>query len=139
METPRTEIPDPSHHRAAWRSLNGPWEFATDDHEPIRPHGERATGPHPGLPAQFHQTITVPFCPQSERSGIGLSGDHPVLWYRKRFSLSDSETRGRVFLTFGAVDFVGTLWVNGTYAGAHRGGYTPIRTEISAMVSPGDN
>jgi hypothetical protein len=53
--------------------------------------------------------------------------------------VSGAETRGRVFLTFGAVDFSGTLWINGEYAGSHRGGYTPFRIEISALVTPGDN
>lgn len=139
MATLRTEIPDPSHYRPTWRTLNGPWEFAIDDEVSIRPFGDRPRGYLPGRVPRFSGTITVPFCPQSELSGIRLTGDHPVLWYRKQFSLEKNEREGRVFITFGAVDFACSLWINGEHADTHHGGYTPFRTEITGLVSSGDN
>jgi beta-galactosidase/beta-glucuronidase len=139
MAQSRAETPDPAHHRPTWRSLNGPWEFAVDDEEPIRPRQARHTGDSPGAVPTFERTIQVPFCPQSRNSGIEMAGHHPVLWYRRTVSLNPEESRNRVFLTFGAVDFEATLWINGGYAGRHRGGYAPFRSEITALVEPGDN
>ena len=49
----RTLYPRPSLRREAWASLDGEWEFGA---------GER--------PA-FDRRIEVPFCPESELSGIG--------------------------------------------------------------------
>lgn len=139
METLRTEIPDPSHHRPAWRTLNGPWQFAIDDEVAIRPSNDRPQGHLPGAKPRFTRSIMVPFCPQSELSGVGLTGDHSVLWYRKQFTLEENEREGRVFITFGAVDFACSLWINGEHADIHRGGYTPFRTEITELVSSGEN
>ncbi|MFO8043264.1 MAG: glycoside hydrolase family 2 TIM barrel-domain containing protein [Alkalispirochaeta sp.] len=139
MARSRAETPNPAHHRPSWRTLNGPWEFAVDDEEPIRPRPARHTGDATGTVPAFEQTIQVPFCPQSSRSGIGMTGHHPVMWYRKTVTLSSEEVQGRAFLSFGAVDFEATLWINGTYAGRHRGGYTPFRSEITRLVKSGDN
>lgn len=139
MALSHVETPNPAHHRPTWRSLNGAWEFAVDDEEPIRPRQARSSGDTTGTLPSFEQTIQVPFCPQSPHSGIGMVGHHPVMWYRKTVSLSPEEARHRSFLTFGAVDFEATLWINGTFAGRHRGGYTPFRREISDFVASGDN
>ncbi|MEX2443445.1 MAG: sugar-binding domain-containing protein [Alkalispirochaeta sp.] len=139
MAVSRAEIPDPAHYRPTWRTLNGPWEFAVDDEEPIRSSSGRHSEDLTGTVPPFNQMINVPFCPQSPGSGIGMAGHHPVMWYRTTVSLSTEETRQRAFLTFGAVDFDATLWINGAYVGRHRGGYTPFRVEISALVETGDN
>lgn len=137
MEQPRQETPDPLRYRPRSRSLNGPWEFAVDDEAAIRPRREPGRS-RPNAP-EFRATITVPYCPQSELSGVEYTGHHPVLWYRRAFTLSDEEASGRVFLHFGAVDFACEVWVNGAYLGSHRGGYTPFRFEITHVADRGEN
>ena len=76
---PRPEYPRPALRRAEWQSLNGEWEFGA---------GEEAV---------FDRRIVVPFCPESELSGIGERVDD-VVWYRRRF---DTPAAPRLLLHFG--------------------------------------
>ncbi|HEY7236821.1 MAG TPA: glycoside hydrolase family 2 TIM barrel-domain containing protein [Gemmatimonadaceae bacterium] len=62
----------------------------------------------------------------SYRRGIG--------WYRKTLSL-DSALRGkRIFLHFEGANQVAAVYVNGAFAGEHRGGYTAFTFDISKLV-----
>src|SRR5438874_1400557 len=87
---PRPEYPRPRLTRPNWINLNGEWEFGA---------GERPV---------FDRRIVVPFCPQSELSGIGEApGD--TVWYRRRFDAPPGE---RLILHCGAVDYRATVWLN---------------------------
>ena len=115
--TPRPEYPRPTFRRSDWVNLNGEWEFGA---------GERPV---------FDRRIVVPFCPESELSGIGAPpGD--VVWYRRRFDAAEAE---RLALHFGAVDYRATVWVNGVEVARHEGGHTPFSADISEVVRSGDN
>jgi hypothetical protein len=97
--------------------LNGEWELGA---------GERPV---------FDRRINVPFCPESQLSGIGeRAGD--VVWYRRRFDAPDAE---RLLLHFGAVDYWATVWVNDVEVARHEGGHTPFSADITAAIRPGDN
>ncbi len=139
MHVPRPEPPNPANHRPNWRTLNGAWELAVDDDIPIRKAADRPAGEHPGRVPTFDRSVLVPYSPQSELGGEVIEGDHPSLWYRRSFTLHRTETGKRVYLIFGAVDYQCWLWVNRRFAGMHRGGYTPFRTEITDLVAPGEN
>jgi len=113
----RTLYPRPSLRREAWASLDGEWEFGV---------GER--------PA-FDRRIEVPFCPESELSGIGERvGD--VVWYRRRF---DAPPADRLLLHFGAVDYWATVWVNDLEVARHEGGHSPFTADITRAVRARDN
>ena len=73
--------PRPRLTRERWVDLNGQWQFAYDD-------ARCAASPSAGrrMRAVSTATITVPFPPESEMSGIGDTGFHPVLWYRRSFA-----------------------------------------------------
>jgi len=98
--------------------LNGEWEFGAGDSE------------------TFDRRIVVPFCPQSELSGLGLREPGDVVWYRRRFDAPDS---ARLLLHFGAVDYRATVWVNGEQVAAHEGGHTPFSADISRFAGRNDN
>ena len=131
-EAPRPEYPRPQWVRNEWLNLNGVWEFEMD---PGRSGVER------GLQQKksFSRTITVPFCPESELSGIGDKDFLAGVWYRRAFSLPDGWQGKRILLHFGAVDYDATVWVNGQLAGRHVGGYASFELEITPFVTPGDN
>lgn len=78
MPTPlHDQHPRPLLARADWQDLGGDWRFAYDDGDVgLAEHWERRDD-------VFDQTITVPFPPESPASGIGDTGYHPVLWYRR--------------------------------------------------------
>ncbi len=139
MTIPRAEISDPLHHRPAWRTLNGRWDFAVDQDVLIRPGKDQSVGTCPGAVPDFSRSILVPYPPQSDRSGVELKGEHPILWYRRTFDLDRRETDGRVWIVFGAVDHTCKLWINGEFTAMHRGGYSPFRSDISSLVRPGPN
>src|SRR5262249_49160293 len=114
---PRPEYPRPDFRREEWVNLNGEWEFGA---------GEKPV---------FDRRILVPFCPQSQLSGIGEApGD--VVWYRRRFAAPAAE---RPSLHFGAIDYRATVWVNGVEVSRHEGGHSPFTADISGVVVDGAN
>ncbi|KIL40011.1 glycoside hydrolase family 2 [Gordoniibacillus kamchatkensis] len=128
MSLPRPEYPRPQFVRNEWINLNGEWEFEFDDART----GERE-GWHRGAP--LSRRITVPFCPQSKLSGIGETGFHDVVWYRKQVDIpAEFRQDKRVLLHFGAVDYDATVWVNGTQAARHSGGHTPFSADITPLL-----
>lgn len=120
----RGEHPRPQMQRDRWLSLDGEWEFGFDD-------GERWTEPSEVI---FNRRIRVPFPPESEASGIGDRGFHPVCWYRKRLTVQRADPKEQLILHFGAVDYEAKVWVNGQPVVEHRGGHTPFCADLSAAI-----
>ncbi|MFX3636369.1 MAG: glycoside hydrolase family 2 protein [Candidatus Pristimantibacillus sp.] len=128
----RDEYPRPQFVREQWESLNGEWEFEYDDSE----IGERDAWYEKH---NFSQKIQVPFCYQSELSGIGDTSFHDVVWYRRTFVVSSNYEGKRLLLHFGAVDYDSKVWVNGKLVAMHEGGHTPFHADITDVLIPGDN
>ena len=132
MDVPRPEYPRPQLVRREWLNLNGVWGFCFDPGLSGVARGLPGTESLPG-------EIVVPFCPESQLSGIGDLDFHPGVWYRRTFRLPEDWAGGRVLLHLGAVDHDAYLWVNGQQAGSHRGGYTPITLDITPWLRRGEN
>ncbi|MGO1925993.1 MAG: beta-galactosidase, partial [Brachybacterium tyrofermentans] len=62
-DVPRPEHPRPQLQRPTWMTLNGTWQFEIDQGDSGRERGL--------LERELAQTITVPFAPETEASGIG--------------------------------------------------------------------
>ncbi|MDX3193699.1 glycoside hydrolase family 2 TIM barrel-domain containing protein [Streptomyces sp. MN03-5084-2B] len=60
-------------------------------------------------------------------------------WYRKHFTVPASWTGKRVEFESEGAFSVTDVWVNGTKAGTHRGGYTGFTFDITGSIRPGDN
>jgi beta-galactosidase/beta-glucuronidase len=120
------EYPRPQLVRAAWLSLNGAWQFAFDAARQWR-------GPDDDI--EWTHTITVPFPPEAELSGIGDTGFHPCCWYRRGFALTDAQRGARTLLHFGAVDYQATVWCNGVLVARHEGGHTPFSADITEALN----
>jgi beta-glucuronidase len=54
------------------------------------------------------------------------------VWYRKSFSYT--KTGKRLFLHFGAVNYLADVYLNGEKTGSHEGGFTPFQFEITDKV-----
>ena len=132
VSVPRPEYPRPQFVRQEWQNLNGLWEFEID---PGRSGIQRELMKAEGL----SQKIIVPFCPESELSGIGIKDFMLAVWYRKAVNLPEEWSGKRILLHFGAVDYETRVWVNGEEAGLHRGGYTPFTLEITGLLREGEN
>ena len=132
MTIPRPEHPQPQMRRDNWMNLNGEWEFEFD-------FGNSGIDRKLYEKDRLDGKILVPFCPESELSGIGYKDFMRAVWYRRTVTLTDEQTKGRVLLRFGAVDYECRVWVNGQEAGIHKGGYTSFVFDITKLVRPGEN
>lgn len=132
MNIPRAEHPNPQWERKKWRNLNGIWEFEFD-------FGCSAIERELWKKEKWDREILVPFCPESKLSGIGYTDFIDGVAYRRSFTLSDTETSGRVLLHFGAVDYETNLYINEQFVGTHKGGYTSFAFDITDYVVSGNN
>ena len=130
---PRSEHPKPQFQRDRWMNLNGPWAFEIDQSRSGEARKLYAAD------AALSQQIIVPFCPESDLSGIGYKDFMYGVWYQKKVTLSEEQCVGKVFLHFGAVDYEAVVYVNGQKAGGHKGGYVSFKVDITAFVTPGEN
>ena len=121
---PKMEFPRPDRQRGDWLNLNGQWEFK------LLPDGVGSDAPE-----GFDRQITVPFSWVSPLSGVA-ENVKGVGWYRRTVSFP---VRGRLFLCFGAVDYIAKVYVNGKYVGAHKGGYNPFSFDITDYIVIGKN
>ena len=124
--------PRPQLTRPDWQDLCGTWEFAFDD-------GDVGIGEQWSRRSDvFDRRIEVPFPFESRASGIGDTGFHPVVWYRRTVQAGVRPGR-RLLLHFGAVDYRAHVWVNGRAVAYHEGGHTPFTADItSALEASGE-
>ena len=108
--------PRPQMRRNSYVNLNGTWEFEAADYFPLF----------------YSKKIQVPFCPESQLSGIKTHfAEGMGLYYRRIFCLSKDFCQDRVLLHIGAVDQECEIYVNQKKVGSHRGGYEAICVDIT--------
>ncbi len=129
---PRPEYPRPQFKRQQWLNLNGRWSFEFDF---------GCSGEHQGrrryLSQGFDKAITVPFCPESELSGVGYKDFIPAMWYHRSITIPAAWAGQRVMLNFGAVDYECEAYIDGASVGVHFGGSSSFSFDITGRVSPG--
>ena len=114
-DIPWNVYPRPQMKRDSFFCLNGEWDISINEGN--------------------WEKIIVPFPPESLLSGIcHRVGVDPKLYYRKKFSLPDGFSCGRVILHFGAVDQIAFVKLNGCELGEHRGGYTPFSFDVTDCI-----
>ena len=129
---PRAEYPRPQFVRESWTNLNGTWEFFND-------LSASGTDKEIWKNEKFDSEITVPFCPESDLSGIGYKDFMPSVWYAKNIEITSEQLEGRVIIHFGASDYKTTVYVNETSVGTHVGGYTSFEFDITDALVKGEN
>ena len=122
----RTEHPNPQFRRESYECLNGTWEFELGA-------AERKTN------VPLKSVIEVPFCPESELSGVNNTDFIADCVYSRLIEVKETDLSGRLVLHFGAVDYKAEVYVNGVKAGGHEGGYTAFEIEITLFVKVGQN
>ena len=127
MTLPRAEYPRPQFVRTDWLCLNGQWQFEID---PGNSGLERGLLTH-----ELNATIIVPFCPESQLSGIGNTDFLNAVWYRRSVTVPAEWSGKRVRLHFQAVDYDATVWINGQQVTRHRGGFTPFSVDVPDAVA----
>lgn len=125
--------PRPDFIREKTMILDGEWDF---DYDRIN------IGKIAGWKSKNNWTkkIRVPYCVESELSGINNKLPPAVVWYSLIFDAPDfSLNDNTVLLNFGAVDYKADVWLNGVFLGGHVGGYTPFKFDITPHLKQTDN
>ena len=127
---PRSEYPRPQFQRADWQCLNGTWNFAFDFGQSGRERNwQKATS--------LERQITVPFCPESQLSGIGYTDFIPAVWYQRQISIPAEWAGRQVRLNFGASDYETHVFIDGHEVGTHYGTGSSFSFDISRQAKPG--
>lgn len=125
-DNPLSEYPRPQFVRDSYMSLNGMWKCCIKKNDSI--------------PFSYTNYICVPFSPETELSGLCRTIEpDDYLFYKRTFTLEDDFNKGRVFINFGAVDQIATVYVNEQKVGMHKGGFTPFSFEITSALTDGEN
>ena len=107
--------PRPQLRRDSYVNLNGQWDFCVSETQQ--------------LPTAYDRSILVPFCPESQLSGIGQHfAEGSYLFYRRQFSRPEGQ---RVLLHIGAADQELACYVNQIEIGSHFGGYEAMTFDIT--------
>ena len=121
--------------------LNGVWDFQPT----ALPLGER-----PGssvwhairVPSEWNMTSPPNFATRWDAYDIwGTPAAWDAVqaaWYRTHFPV-EHPPKGRLILTFEAVNFGAVVYVNGKKAGEHVGGTTPFSVDVAPFVKTGTN
>jgi len=130
-QTPRAEYPRPQFERKDWVNLNGTWSYTFDFGETGLDKGfQKSNG--------FDGRIVVPFCPESQLSGVAHVDFIKSMWYQRQITVPSSWAGRNVLLHFGAVDYFATVFINGKKIGSHHGAGTPFAVDITKEVKPGE-
>ncbi|MBK8835848.1 MAG: hypothetical protein IPO29_13695 [Anaerolineae bacterium] len=105
-------------------TLNGPWTIAPDPDNVGRAEGwwraprpDAVDAPVPGIIQQ------------------ALPGQHGVFWYWHRFQADPIGAGGsRALLRFGAVDYLGEVWLNGHALGQYESGELPFEFDVTEAI-----
>ena len=129
--TPRPEYPRPQFERSDWRNLNGEWTYDFD-------FGKSGMDRKLYDSKGFKNTIIVPFCPESELSGVKYTDFIPAIWYQRNIQMPAEWQGKRIKLHFGGVDYFSALYIDGSLVGRHWGGSSPISYDITDFVKDGE-
>ncbi len=131
IDVPRSEYPRPQFERAEWVNLNGPWDYTFDFSD---------TGIERGLPAQdsFDGKIIVPFCPESELSGVGYKDFINNIWYRRDLAIPAEWDGKNILLNFGAVYYDADIFLDGALIDRHFGGSSSFTVDLTPYVKAGE-
>ena len=104
-------------------SLDGHWRYALEGDEPGETLGwhardlDTSSWPEMKLPTNWYLTEVGDF--------------FGTIWFRTTFEVP-AELRGkRLFLRFGAVDYLADVWLNGPFLGSHEGMFNPFEFDVT--------
>ena len=129
---PRSEYPRPQFTRSEWQCLNGTWTCQMD-------FGR--SGVEQGLSTSkgFTQKIVVPFCPESELSGIGHTDFIPAIWYHRTLQVPSAWDGSHILLHFAGVDYKTTVFIDGKKVFVHYGGAASWTVDVTENVKAGQS
>jgi len=123
---PLQEHPRPDFQRKMWQNLNGSWDFRFDEQNV----GEQEKWYT--KTSSFNKKILVPFPWGSKLSGV--NNDAEIGWYSRQIEIPSNWEGKKIFIVFGASDWITTAWLDGQILGTFQRGYTPFEFDITAFI-----
>ncbi len=87
----------------------------------------------------------MPFCPESDLSGVGHKDFMHAVWYRRAMTPPADWAGRETVIHFGAVDYDATVWAISERTGGlpveigrHRGGFTPFSCNLLGVAGGGE-
>jgi beta-glucuronidase len=123
-------------------SLNGKWQCIIDSYDQGKNRGywkdAHAQGKSDFYEYNFETSNTILNVPGDFNSQLPeLKYYESTVWYKRSFTYT--KTNNRVFLHFGAVNYIADVYLNGITLGSHEGGFTPFQFEITGKLKEGQN
>ncbi len=116
-------------------ALDGTWRYRPDN--PQFAFGEHLGWTDPDLDDADWRTMQLPAC--WDLADPSLHGFEGYVWFRRRFPTPTAVDR-RLELQFEGANYRADVWLNGTYLGAHEGGFTPFSFRVDRHLrATGDN
>jgi len=82
------------------------------------------------------ESLTVPGDWNTQRERLLLY--EGTIWYKKSFDYQRTDNT-RIFVYFGAANYIADVYLNGEKIGRHEGGFTPFNFEITKLVRDKSN
>lgn len=116
-------------HARQYENLNRTWKYQQGDYPGAKAMMyDDSKWDNVGIPHSFSMPY---FMSKDFYTGYG--------WYRKQLRLSKDDLEKTLYLDFDGVFQQAEVFVNGTKAGEHTGGYTGFRILVSPFVQEGNN
>ena len=129
-ELPRPEYPRPQFEREAWMNLNGTWSFDFD-------FGKSGKDRNYQNSQDLGKQILVPYCPESKLSGVQHVDFINCMWYQRKISIPSDWNNKKIFLNFGAVDYMAEIYIDGNIIQRHYGGSSSFSVDVTRFVKAG--
>lgn len=117
-------------------SLNGQWQVIIDPNDNGEKIGigkdAKPKGKNDFLEYSFDGATTLQVPGDFNSQLPELTYLEASVWYKKTFSYH--QTDKRLFIHFGAVNYIASVFLNGEKIGTHEGGFTPFQFEITGRV-----
>ena len=117
-------------------SLNGKWNIIIDPNDAGERNGigrlAKAKGKTDFFEYSFDASPTLNVPGDFNSQMPELTYYESTVWYKKSFHYKKSDKR--LFLHFGAVNYIADVYLNGEKLGSHEGGFTPFQFEITDKV-----
>ncbi len=112
------------------RTINESWQF----------HKGELQDPFAVTEGTFAETVSIPHTWNASDSWDEVPGYYRGIgFYRKNVAINDSLEGKRAYIRFEGANQEAGLYVNGSLAGTHKGGYTAFCFDITDYVHSGEN
>jgi beta-galactosidase len=115
------------------QSLNKTWKFIKQDVAVAQ--ATASADPANWAAVNLPHSFDIPYW------RVGGAQSPAMGWYRKHLTVDQAviDAKKRVFIEFEAAFQISYLYVNGSFVGMHKGGYTGFSFDITQQVKAGDN